>query len=117
MKRQTFVPLRLRRRQSQLVNAAQPAHDPGLLASIGRALYWQQLLDAGVVASFAELAEREGLTKPSVSHVLRLAFLAPDLVERCLAGQQPRTLTQRWLKRNALPDEWHEQRDMIDRFD
>ena len=61
--------------------------------------------------------EREGLQKPSVSHVLRLACLAPELVERCLAGQQPRTLTQRWLKRNALPDDWREQRDLIDRFE
>jgi len=114
---ETFVPLRLKRRQSQLVNTAQPAHDPGLLASIGRALYWQQLLDAGVVASFAELADREGLTKASVSHVLRLAWLAPGLVERCLAGQQPRALTQRWLKRHPLPDDWRGQRDMIDRFE
>ena len=117
MKRQTFVPLRLRRRQSQLVNTAQAAHDPGLLVSIGRALYWQQLLDTAAVASFAELADREGLTKPSISHVLRLAFLAPDLVERCLAGEQPRTLTQRWLKRRVLPDDWCEQRDMIGRFE
>jgi hypothetical protein len=107
----------LRRRQSQLVNTAQPVHDPGLLASIGRALYWQQMMDAGTVASFAELAQREGLKKPSVSHVLRLAFLAPELVERCLAGQQPRTLNQRWLKRHPLPDDWCEQRDMIDRFE
>jgi len=114
---ETFVPLRLRRRQSQLVNTSQPAHDPGLLASIGRAQYWQQLLDAGVVASFSDLAEREGLTKPSVSHVLRLACLAPDLVERCLAGHQPRTLTQRWLKRRSLPDDWCQQRDLIDRFE
>jgi hypothetical protein len=116
VKRQTFVPLRLRRRQSQLDNTAQLAHDLGLLASIGRALYWQQLLDAGVVASCLDLAEREGLQKPSVSHVLRLACLAPQLVERCLAGQQPRTLAQRWLKRNPLPDEWREQGAMIDRF-
>jgi len=117
VKRQTFVPLRLSRRQSQLVNTAQPAHDPGLLASIGRGLYWQRLLDTGVVASCLELAEREGLTKPSVSHVLRLACLAPELVERCVAGQQPRTLTQRWLKRKSLPDNWREQRDLIDRFE
>jgi hypothetical protein len=26
-----------------------------------------------------------------------------------------RTLTQRWLKRQRLPDDWGEQRDMIDR--
>ena len=117
MKRQTFAPMRLKRRQSQLVNTAQPEHDPGLLASIGRALYWQQLLDSGVVASFAELAEREGLTKPSVSHVLRLACLAPELLERCLTGQQPRTLTQRWLKRHLLLDDWDAQRELIDRFE
>jgi hypothetical protein len=117
VKPQTFVPLRLKRRQSQLVNTAQPAYDAGLLASIGRALYWQQLLDTGVVASCLELAEREGLQKPSVSHVLRLACLAPELVERCLAGQQPRTLTQRWLKRKVVPDDWQEQRELFVRFE
>ena len=87
------------------------------MASIGRALYWQESLDKDVVGSCLELAEREGLTKPSVSHVLRLAYLAPELVERCLAGQQPRTLTQRWLKRHPLPEDWREQRDLIDRFE
>ena len=117
MKRQTFVPFRLRWRQSQLVNTAQPAHDPGLLASIGRALYWQPLLDTGVVGNCLELAEREGLTKTSISHLLRLVCLAPELVERCLAGQQPRTLTQRWVKRHPLPHDWCDQRDAFARFE
>jgi hypothetical protein len=87
------------------------------LASIGRALYWQSLLDSGTVENFAELAKREGLTKPSISHVLRLALLAPEIVERCLAGQQPRTLTQRWLKRHRLPNDWQGQRELVDRFE
>ncbi|MGY6217130.1 hypothetical protein ACW73L_18380 [Methylolobus aquaticus] len=81
------------------------------------ALYWLLLLDTRGVGNCLELAEREGLTKPSVSHVLRLACLAPELVERCLAGEQLRTLTQRWLKRQGLPDDWHEQRDVFARFE
>jgi hypothetical protein len=113
----TFVPMRLKRRQSRLVDTEAPAHDPGLLESIGRALYWESLLDSGVVESSAELARREGLKPASISHVLRLALLSPELVERCLAGQQPRTLTQRWLKRHRLPNDWEEQRAIIDRFD
>lgn len=114
---ETLVPFCLRRRQWHLVNTQRTAHDTGLLISIGRAMYWQHLLDTGVVHSCAELAEREGLTPPSVSHVLRLALLAPEQVERCLAGQQPRTLTQRWLKRHRLPLDWEAQRETIDRFE
>ena len=114
---ETFVPMRLKRRQSRLVDTETPTHDPGLLESIGRAFYWQSLLDAGVVESSVELARREGLKPPSISHVLRLALLSPELVERCLAGRQPRTLTQRWLKRHRLPNDWQEQRTIIDQFD
>jgi hypothetical protein len=33
------------------------------------------------------VSEAEGLRKPSVSRILRLALLAPDMVETILAGK------------------------------
>jgi hypothetical protein len=116
-KAKTFVPVRLERRQSQLVNAKRTEHDPVLLQAIGRALYWQTLLDEGVVSHNGEIAEREGLERSTVTRLLPLALLAPAIIEQCLAGQQPRTLTLRWLQRHRLPDDWLAQHQVIDQFE
>jgi hypothetical protein len=114
---ESFVPIRWKRRQGRLLNTGPSRHDLGLLESIGRALYWESLLASGQVGSCAELAEREGLKPPNISHVLRLAQLSPKFMERCLFGEQPRTLTQRWLKRNALPSDWWAQDAILKEFD
>lgn len=114
---ETFVPLRLRRRHSQLVDTARTVHEPTILWAIGRALYWQTLLDEGVVAHNGELAEREGLERSTVTRLLPLALLAPDLIEQCLAGRQPRILTLRWLQRHRLPIVWQAQQQIIDQFE
>jgi len=114
---ETFVPLPLHRRQSQLVDTERTTHDPVLLRAIGRALHWQQLLDEGVVAHQRGIAEREGLERSVVTRLLTLALLAPEIIERCLAGRQPRTLTLRWLQRNRLPIDWQAQQQFIDQFE
>lgn len=114
---ETFVPLRLRRRHSQLVDTERTVHEPGLLIAIGRALHWQSLLDEGVVAHNGEIAEREGLERSTVTRLLPLALLPPAIIEQCLAGQQPRTLTLRWLQRNRLPNDWVAQHQAIDQFE
>ena len=43
-------------------------------------------LDAGVYRSVTEIAEAEKISKSYVSRILRLALLAPDLVEAILGG-------------------------------
>ena len=43
--------------------------------------------------------------------MLRLAFLAPDIVEAMIEGTQPPDLTaKRLIRREDLPLDWHEQR-------
>jgi ParB-like chromosome segregation protein Spo0J len=111
-----FVPLRLARSRGQLVDTAQRKPAPPLLKAIGLALYWQQLLDNGSFSSMEDLAQREGLDLSTVSRVLHLGLIAPDLVETCLAGQQPRTLTLKWLQRNRLPNDWAAQQKIFDSF-
>jgi hypothetical protein len=51
-----------------------------------------------------------------VTRLLSLALLTPTIIEQCLAGQQPRTLTLRRLQRHRLLDEWVAQYQTIDQF-
>jgi hypothetical protein len=49
---ETFVPFAYKRRGVQrLAQTATPAHDTTFLVGLGRAFYWQSLLDTGVMAS------------------------------------------------------------------
>ena len=51
-----------------------------------RAWRWQKLPDRGVYGSVTEIAEAEKISKSYVSRILRLALLAPDLVEAIMGG-------------------------------
>lgn len=113
---ETFVAMPLRRGRGRLLNVEAQGHDPVLLQAIGRALHWQALLDEGVVANNGEIAEREGLERSTVTRMLPLALLAPDIVKECLAGRQPRALTLLWLQRHRLPEDWQAQRQAIEQF-
>ena len=113
---ETFVPLQLSRRQGRLVDTEQPGFDPVLLESIGRAFHWQQLLDTGVATSSAEIARMEKLNPSSVTRLLRLALLSPEIIGCLLTGRQPRTLTLEWLKRHRLPTDWQAQQALIQQF-
>jgi hypothetical protein len=114
---ETLVAMPLRRGRGRLLDAAAQGHDPVLLEALGRALHWQSLLDAGVVASNAEIAQREGLHRSTVNKLLPLALLAPDLVEMMLLGRQPRALSLLWLQRHPLPNEWMGQRRVLAQFE
>ena len=45
------------------------------------------MLDDGVYASVSDIGDAEGISKSYVSRILRLALLAPDIVEVILAGR------------------------------
>jgi site-specific DNA recombinase len=45
-----------------------------------------------------EIAKRNGVGKQYVSRLIRLAFLAPEMVERIMAGRQPPELTAQALR-------------------
>lgn len=114
---QSFVPLQLRRSKGRLVDTVRKGHEPVLLEAMGRALHWQALLESGAVASHREIADKEGLHWSTVNKLLTLALLSPEFIEQCLAGQQPRTLTLRWLQRHRLPNDWRAQRQLIAQFE
>ena len=70
---------------------------------------WQRLLNRGVYASVSEIAEAERISKSYVSRVLRLALLAPDIVEAILAGTTGPAIGFEQLEA-GVPASWDEQR-------
>ena len=56
-------------------------------------------MDNGVHTSVTETAEAEKISKSYVSRILRLALLAPDLVEGILAGTADQALVLEQLER------------------
>ena len=70
--------------------ATKPQPDGTLVKALARAWRWQRMLDDGVYASVSEIGDAENISKSYVSRILRLALLAPDIVEAILAGRRIR---------------------------
>ena len=114
---ETFMPLQFKRKKGKLlVDGRKSAHDTCILDAVARALYWSTLLDTGALKSVVEIAKAEGLMPTTVGRLLRLARLAPDIIEQLMQGCQPRRLTLLWLMRNDIPALWPDQRQMLERF-
>ena len=114
---ETFVPLHFKRKKGKLlVDGREGGHDVRIIESVARAMHWHALLDTGAFKSVVEIAKAEGLMPTTVGRLLRLARLAPDIIEQLMQGCQPRRLTLLWLMRNDIPALWPDQRQMLERF-
>lgn len=83
--------------------------DDTLIQTIARAQGWGQRLMAG--ESIAAMAEAEECDRSYITRTLRLAFLAPDIIEAILDGRQPDDLRSKRLSLDKnLPLDWEEQR-------
>jgi len=90
-----------------------PEQDRPLLKALGRGIYWQQLIDNGTVASGTEIAERECIHRSTVNDLLRLALLAPDIVQAAYEGRLRRAVSLEAILRAKVPLDWNEQRRLI----
>ena len=116
------IPMRFQRRGgrkrivapdgSAIVPSSKPQPDGTLIKALARAWRWQRLLDDGVYTSVSEIGDAENISKSYVSRILRLALLAPDIVEAILAGRTDQALMLEQLER-PLPASWEEQRARI----
>jgi hypothetical protein len=86
-----------------------------LVKALARAFRWKRMLESGEFATIAELARRERIAAPFLTRTMRLAQLAPDLVEAILDGSEPRGLTLESL-RSPLPTAWSEQRSFLNAY-
>ena len=87
--------------------------DDTLMRVLAKGFFWQELLDSGRVSSIAEIAKHEGMEKVRVQKMLRLARLAPDVVEDIARGQQAVGVSLEFFMRNPMPDDWNTQREVI----
>jgi hypothetical protein len=95
-----------------IVPSSKPQPDGTLVKALTRAWRWQRMLDDGVYASVGEIGDAENISKSYVSRIVRLALLAPDIVEGILAGSADQSLMLERLER-PLPAGWEEQRARI----
>jgi len=70
------------------------------------------MLDKGVYATVSDIGDAENISKSYVSRILRLALLAPDIVESVLAGKTDQALMLEHLER-PLPADWREQQEQL----
>jgi hypothetical protein len=64
-------------------------------------------------STVSEIGDAEKISKSYVSRILRLALLAPDIVDEILSGSTDQALVLERLER-PLPASWEEQRAAID---
>src|SRR5208283_5874085 len=84
--------------------------DLPLLKATARAYRWSNDLISGRVRSIGEIARRQHLTSRHVRRMMRLAFLAPRIVEAIAEGRQPADLsTLAMTQRIELPPLWSAQ--------
>jgi len=115
-----LFPMQLKRRGVELRlivgdhNRSAAIVDLSLLKAVARAHRWFDELSTGKARSLAAIAAREGLAVRYVGRLIRLAFLAPDIVESIVEGRQPTTLTAEALTRRIdLPLSWCSQRTAL----
>ncbi len=95
------------RKEMQVPTDTRTHHHPddALIKALARAFRWKRMLASGDFATSAELAEREDIAPSYMTRVLRLALLAPDIVEAILDGRQgPDVTLTRVLE--PFPMEW-----------
>jgi hypothetical protein len=83
--------------------------DRSLVLAVARGRTWAAALRRGEYSDTAEIAGECGLGESYVRRILRLAYLAPDIVEAIAEGRQPRGLTLERLL-SPVPFAWTEQR-------
>ena len=96
------IPMRFQRRGgrkrivapdgSELALKAKPQPDGTLIKALARAWRWQRMLDEGIYASVSEISDAENISKSYISRILRLALLAPDIVEAIVADKTDQAL-------------------------
>jgi DNA invertase Pin-like site-specific DNA recombinase len=107
---------RLKHRQGAIVlegpgaPSQKSAPDRALIRAVTLARSWTDQLGRGEAPSIKVLAARAGLCEHYAARMLPLAFIAPDLTEQILDGQQSPAVSLAALMREPLPLDWEAQR-------
>lgn len=93
-----FIPLTIRKRNGR-PKIMPPAEmmpdyddkgvDPHILRAIAKAWSWRRKLESGAFGTMSDVAEAENVTPPYVGRMLKLAYLAPMVLEKLLIARVP----------------------------
>jgi hypothetical protein len=83
-----------------------------LIKAVSRASDWVRRMEVGEFKHQRALAEATKLEPRYINAILRVAFLAPEIVEAIIDGRQPPDLTLGSLK-GVLPMSWQRQKKLI----
>ena len=91
-----FIPLTIRKRNGR-PKIVPPAGivpdtggvDPHVLKAIANAWSWRRKLESGAAATIQDIAEAEDISDRYVGRMLRLAYLAPAVLDRLLVSRVP----------------------------
>jgi hypothetical protein len=89
-----FIPLTIRKRNGR-PKIVPPADvvpdtggvDPHVLKAIAKAWSWRRKLESGEAATIQDIADAEGVSDRYVGRMLRLAYLAPAVLEKLLIAR------------------------------
>ena len=89
-----FIPLTIRKRNGR-PKIVPPADmvpdtggvDPHVLKAIAKAWSWRRKLESRALATIQDIAEAEGISDRYVGRMLRLAYLAPTVLDKLLIGR------------------------------
>lgn len=95
------IPLTLRKKngRSKILPPAEHAptdarmQDAHVLRAIARAWNWRRRLERGEASTLQDIAAAEKVTDRFVSRMMRLAYLAPDVLEKLLIHRIPPALS------------------------
>lgn len=88
------------------------AQDAHVLRAIARAWNWRRRIERGEVSTIADIASAEKVTDRFVGRMMRLAYLAPDVLEKLVIHRIPPALSLNDLMAVAdLP--WAEQMEAV----
>jgi DNA invertase Pin-like site-specific DNA recombinase len=87
-------------------------YDPRLVSLVAEAHSLRRMVLAQS-GSLSQIAARLGMCRARMADMMRLSWLAPDIVTSILDGAQPESLTRARLNGTSLSPDWDEQRRQL----
>jgi len=114
-----FIPLTIRKRNGR-PKILPPADmvpdiggvDPHILKAIAKAWSWRRKLETGAAATMSDIAEAESVTPAYVGRILKLAYLAPVVLEKLLIARVSPVVSVKELA-EASELSWAEQASVV----
>ena len=114
-----FIPLTIRKRNGRpkIMPPADMAPetggvDPHILKAIAKAWSWRRKLEGGAFSTMSDIAEAENVTPAYVGRMLKLAYLAPPVLEKLLIARvSPVVSVKELVEVTELP--WAEQAGVV----